>query len=474
MKIEYVSEVIHGLREAIGVNNMMAYIVMMSLRLIELHKVLKNTGSLYIHCDPTASHYLKIILDSIFRPENFRNEIIWRRTNSPKAQTAKFGTQHDVILMYSKSNDYFYQPAKRELDEKSMKPFRHDAKDGRGKYQTIALSNTTESGGFAKMKTWEWRGVKSRWIYNKKQLDEWWDDDRIHETTRTVDGVITKGYRKKDYLSDKEERGILVSDIWVDNEVAPIQSKERLGYATQKPISLLERIIKSSSKEGDLVLDPFCGCGTTVHAAQKLDRKWIGIDITHLAVGLMEKRIKKAFGIKPEVIGVPISLESAKELAKRDKFQFEEWAVTRIDGIHPNQKKVGDKGIDGRGKIYLGDVDGKPNYGKVIVSVKGGDNLNPSMVRDLKGTVEREKATFGIFMCIAKPTKNMELEAVTSGFIETPLKYQFPKIQIYTIQDYFDEKPPLLPNREDYLKVNKEKLMDKTEITRIDDYTPKK
>ena len=219
---------------------------------------------------------------------------------------------------------------------------------------------------------------------------------------------------------EDDYRGENLGDLWDD--VKPAHGGERLGYPTQKPLALLERIIKMSSEEGDAVLDPFCGCGTAVHAAQKLGRNWIGIDITHLAIGLIEYRMKEAFRIRPEVKGVPTTLESAMELARRDKFQFETWAVTRIDNVMPNQKKGRDKGIDGRGFIPIG-KDGKGNsrYEKVIVSAKGGQNLGPQMLRDLKGTVGRERAGFGIFVCIKEPTSEMKREAHAGGVFETPL-----------------------------------------------------
>jgi len=216
-------------------------------------------------------------------------------------------------------------------------------------------------------------------------------------------------------------------------------SKERLGYPTQKPLALLERIIKASSNEGDLILDPFCGCGTAVVAAQRLNRSWIGMDITHLSIGLMEKRIFDEFKIKPKVIGNPTSFTGAENLFKRSPLDFERWAVTRIDGIHPNDKQVGDHGIDGRG--YLG----PDNQYKTIISVKGGKQLNPAMIRDLVGTVSREEAAFGVLITIHNPTDGMKEEAAKAGIVETPLGHHYPKIQIYTISDYFNGKKTELP-----------------------------
>lgn len=391
-----VSDVIKGLRGAIGENNMMAYVTMMSIRLIELHRILKLNGSLYLHCDPTASHYLKIILDAIFLPENFKNEIIWSyRTGGSSKKT--YAKKHDCILFYTKSKNYTFNTQKEKAYTKS--------KDRRP-------------------------------------------------------GVINYGQGKAEFFQD--EIGVYnyvnMRDVW---EIPYInsQSKERLGYPTQKPLELLMRIIQASSNKNDVVFDPFCGCGTTVHAAQKLNRNWIGIDITHLAIGLIEYRMKHAFNLTPKIIGVPSTFSDAKELSRRDKFQFEAWAVTRINGIKPNEKQTADRGIDGRGYIYLGkNSKGDPNYAKVIVSVKGGDNLTPSMIHELKGVVEREKAVFGIFMCIKKPTQGMIKEASIGGLVTTPAGQEYPKIQIYTIQDYFMGKQPNLPSRDAYLEVVQEQV----------------
>lgn len=446
---ERASEVIRGLREAVGANDMMAYIVMMAVRLIELHRVLKPTGSLYLHCDPTASHYLKIILDAIFGPQNFGNEIVWKRSTSGQKgsqhKPKKFGSNHDVIFFYRKNNAKFmFDIPKKFPPEGEIKvKFPNADPDGRRWKDDSAHIWSTPGMGARPNLCYQWKGFKnphpSGWRLKKERMDEEYEKGNFE--------IITKpdGSRKiirKVYLEDYE--GENMGDMWDD--IDPAQGKERMGYPTQKPLALLERIIKSSSKEGDVVLDPFCGCGTTVHASQKLGRTWIGIDITHLAVGLIEYRMREAFGIRPRVEGIPTTIESAENLAKRDKYQFEAWAATRIDGIRANQKKGRDRGIDGRGYIHVGrDSKGQPKYEKVIVSVKGGHQIGPAMVRDLRGTVEREKAGFGIFICIKRPTSDMKKEASLGGMTETPLGTRHPRIQIYTIKDYFDGRTPDLP-----------------------------
>ena len=264
---------------------------------------------------------------------------------------------------------------------------------------------------------------------------------------------VSKGYPvKKQYIDGIIKKGKAIDSVW-NIPMIVSTSSERMGYPTQKPLALLDRIIKASSNEGDTILDPFCGCGTAIHASQKMNRNWIGIDITHLAIGLIEKRMRDAFGIKVDVRGTPTSLDSAKDLARRNKFQFEAWAVTLIPNVLPNTKQVGDKGVDGRGYIQLGkNKDGKRIDAKIIVSVKGGGNLTPSMVRDLVGTLRNEKAELGVFVCLKEPTRKMKEAAATAGVFETPFGESHPKLQIYTITDYFNGIKPNLPSLADFVK----------------------
>ena len=431
-----VSNLISALHSFLGQNQMSAYLVMMTVRLIELHRVLKNTGSLYLHCDPTASHYIKIILDAVFGEENFINEIVWKKTNSPKPQSEGFGKQHDIIFFYSKSKSQnCFNKIYKEPEDDYLKSFMYDDNDGKGKYQSIALSNKTGIGGFAKMKVWEWHGVKARWIYSKETLDDWWNKGLIIKTKN--------GYRKKYYLS--ESKGQLVSDIWVDKEVAPLQglAREKLGYPTQKPLSLLERIILASSKENDFILDPFCGCGTAIDAAEKLKRKWIGIDITHLAINLIKRRIRERYpNCKFEVVGEPKDVEGAKDLALKDRYQFEWWALSLIDARPANDKKKGaDQGVDGI--ILLQNPNMKEPI-KALVQVKSG-HVKSDMITALKGAMERDKAKYGIFITLEEPTQPMVKEALEKGF-ETELltKEKIPRVEIITIKELLEGKMPKL------------------------------
>jgi len=260
--------------------------------------------------------------------------------------------------------------------------------------------------------------------------------------------------REKRFLDEQE--GVPVSSVWVDIPPVNAVAQERLGYPTQKPVALLERILSASSNEGDVVLDPFCGCGTTVHAAQKLNRQWIGIDVTHLAISLIEKRLKDAFpGVQYEVHGTPKDEAGASDLSLRDKYQFQWWAVSLVDAVpYAGKKKGADGGIDGL--IYF-KPDGKTTE-RAIVSVKGGDHVSVAMIRDLKGVLDREKAPMGIFLSLMEPTKPMIAEAAAAGLYDTGYG-SFPRLQIVTIADLFAGKRPQIPfgHSEGFKKAAKEK-----------------
>jgi len=419
-----VAEVIQSLRRFLGENDMMAYLTMMAVRLLELHRALKPTGSLYLHCDPTASHYLKIVLDAVFGALNFRNEIIWERTNSHN-DAGQYGRVHDTILFYVKTKKYIWNQINTGYGAAQLKRYKKD-EDGRlytGQDLTAARPDS-HSGKF------EWRGTTpSRgrgWGYTLEQLEKWWEQGLIltrRDGTPRMDGL-------KKYLD--EMPGKALQSVWHDIPRIANTSSERLGYPTQKPLALLERIINASSNEGDVVLDPFCGCGTAVHAAQKLGRQWIGIDITHLAITLIEKRLRDAFpGIAFEVHGTPRDTEGARELAARDKYQFQWWACSLVNAQpYQGKKKGADGGIDGL--LYFQDE--ARGIKKIVVSVKGGENVNVAMVRDLAHVMAREEAAMGLFVTLAAPTQPMLKEALKEGYYVSPVTGKaFPKLQILTI-----------------------------------------
>jgi DNA modification methylase len=366
-----VADAMIGFRTLLGTNDMLAYLSMMAPRLIELHRVLKPTGSIYLHCDPTASHYLKILMDAVFVAKNFRNEIVWCYAGGgiPKND---FPRKHDVILRYSKTDRYFFSPIYRPYSPGTVQRGRTAVK---GKYAEIGLRK------------------------EGTPVNDWWAD--VPKITSPTD-------------------------------------PEKLGYPTQKSEALLERIIRTSSNEGDTVLDPFCGCGTTIAVAQRLNRRWVGIDITHLAVTLMKYRLQDTFGdeVSFDVIGEPTTVPDAKALAEQDPFQFEVWALGLVGARPTSKEQRADRGIDGR--LYFHD-DPKGKTKQIIMSVKSGHIL-PSHVRDLRGVVEREKAEIGLLITLEEPTRAMKSEAASAGFYDSPWGTKHPKIQILTVEELLEGK----------------------------------
>ena len=425
-----VAEMMQALRRFLGENDMMAYLTLMANRLLELHRVLKPTGSLYLHCDPTASHYLKMVLDGVFGQGNFRNEIIWKRQSSHNDAVKKYGAITDTILFYAKTEAGLFNVIRSPLNlDYVAKFYRHDDKDGRGLYQLDNMASPQPRPNMM----YEWLGyaypVKG-WRYEKATMQRLHDEGRIHYPEDK-----TNRPRLKRFLHENE--GQAVANLWDDIQSLTHGAAESLGYPTQKPVALLERIIKASSNEGDTVLDPFCGGGTAVHAAQKLKRKWIGIDITHLAITLIEKRLRDAYpGIEFTVHGTPKDEAGARNLAERDKYQFQWWACSLVNAQPFQGKKKGaDGGIDGL--IYFPE-DGK-THAKIIVSVKGGEHVSVAMVRDLAHGVAREKAAIGLFVTLTAPTQAMETEAIKTGYYAHPLTGRsFPKIQLLTIAALLD------------------------------------
>jgi len=379
---EHVSLVMQGLRKFLQESDMMAYVSMMAPRLLELRRVLKASGSVYLHCDPTASHYLKLIMDAVFQPGNFRNEVIWGyRTGGVSKRT--FAKKHDTILFYSKTKDYTFQ---------------------RQYY-----------------KSWQMK----RYNYSAK-YPEYFDEEK------------KMWYHKA-----------VCRDVWEDINPIGTSAKERLSYPTQKPEALLERIIRGSSNEGDVVLDPFCGCGTAVVVAERLKRRWLGIDITHLAVALMKHRLRDTFGAKAKykVVGEPVSLPDARTLAETDRYQFQWWALGLVGARPAEGKKGADRGIDGR-LFFHDEADSKKAKTKqIVLSVKSG-KVGVKNVRDLRGVVEREKAEMGVLISMEEPTGPMRREAASEEFYKSPWREKaYPQLQIRTVEELLKGKgiecPPL-------------------------------
>jgi len=429
-----VAEVMVALRSFLGENDMSAYLTMMANRLLELHRVLKPTGSLYLHCDPTASHYLKIVLDGVFGQLGFRSEVVWRRSGAHN-DSNRYGANHDVILFYAKGKQWTWNQQFAPYSESYTKQ-NYRYKDATGRLFRVSDMTANKPGGDV---SYDWttpegqvvRPYKGRyWAYSKQNMQVMHDAGSIYYRTTGMPML-------KHYLD--EMPGVPLQTFWDD--VSPIisGSQERLGYPTQKPLALLERIITVSSNEGDVVLDPFCGCGTAVHAAQKLKRRWIGIDVTHLAVSLIEKRMRDAFpGIAFEVHGTPKDLDGARDLALRDKYQFQWWACSLVNAQPFQGKKKGaDTGIDG--VIYFQDDEKLPK--KIVVSVKGGENVSVAMIRDFAHVIDREKAAMGFFVTLTDPTRNMVTEGVGTGYYLSPLTgAQFPRLQVLTIEGLLSGK----------------------------------
>jgi len=442
-----VSTMVSALRQFIGANQMMAYLVMMSARLIELHRVLKPTGSIYLHCDPTASHYLKIVMDTIFGALNFQNEITWKRTSSHNDVRRKYAEIADILLFYSKTSNYKFQVPYRDYDESYIKDFYRFTDEANRRYRLSDLRSPNPRPNL----TYDYKGYKPHpngWAVSREKMEKLDAEGRLH-FPKKKDGRI----QLKRYLD--EMPGMPVGSIWDDIQPVQAQAAERLGYPTQKPLELLERIIQASSNEGDTVLDPFCGCGSAIAASQKLNRKWIGIDVTHLSISLMKYRLKDSFNLADKkdyaVIGEPESIGGARQLAQDDRYQFQWWAASLVQakplggvGGSKEGKKGSDKGVD----AVINFVEEKDKTQNVLVQVKSG-HVKSGDIRDLRGTVEREGAAIGLFITLEDPSKDMITEAISSGYYSSHLwQKDYPRIQILTIEQLLEQRRIDMPPRD--------------------------
>lgn len=471
-----VSKTVAALRELVGTNQMMAYLVMMTARLVELHRVLQPTGTLYLHCDTTASHYLKVVLDAIFGPKRFMNEVSWKRASAhsdTRQGMKRYGKIRDVLLVYTKSPaqaglhtwNTLYTPY---TEEYVASEYRHI--DANGRRYAEGNPTAAKPGGDTEFEWrvkrpavegsrweadledehldpqsgWEYKAVRPYnnrfWAYSKANMVQFAKSGHLIHRRTGVPRIVQYA---------DEMPGVPLQDLWDD--IPPVSGNEDLGYPTQKPIALLERIVGASSNPGDVVLDPFCGCGTTVAAAEKLGRKWIGVDITHLGVSLQKYRLEDMFpGIEYKVVGEPEDIGGARQLALDDRYEFQNWAVSLIRakpvGGKPGSKKGkkgADRGIDGVIRFVESARTGKKS--DLLVQVKSGENITSRDIRDLSGTVSDEKdALGGVFITLREPSREMTIAAAKAGFYkwgETP----YPRLQILTVAELLHGKQVEMP-----------------------------
>lgn len=402
-------------------SDLLAYLVMMAPRLFRLHRVLKATGSLFLHCDLTASHYLKLLLDSVFGPHRLINEIIWQRSTGKSLSSRRLPNNHDVILAYAKSDDYVWNESEafvpydpENLDEKTAGKYSHTEADGR----IYRLDNLINPNPDRPNLTYEFLGVTRVWRWTQERMRE------AHAKGLVVQSAPGRVPQLKRYLD--EQRGRPIGDVWSDIPPLNSQAAERLGYPTQKPLALLTRLVRIMSPPGGLVLDPFCGCGTTIEACEEDRRRWIGIDIAQKAVELAEFRFKKRDWPMPEVRYFPPDMDAAKALCARrgGGQQFESWILRKLQAVKPKR----DRGIDGEAHFRQ---DGKLT--RVLLSVKSG-KLKPEFVRDLRGTMEREHVPIGVLVTMQEPSKEMKLEAARAGYLSGG---EIPRLQLLTVEEIF-------------------------------------
>lgn len=428
-----------------------AYLTTMAIRIYYMHKVLKDTGSFYLHCDPTMSHYLKLVCDLVFGQKNFINEIAWKRTtthNDTKQGAKHFGRVHDTIFRYSKNYLLhkfipIYKPYSKDYINSTYKRI-----DDLGRRFKASDLSAAKPGGDT---NYEWKGIKPPkgrfWAYSYENMMKFENGGRLFYSKSG------KPYYKH-YLD--EMPGVSIDDIWFEIEELSLSESERLGYPTQKPEALLERIIKASSNEGDLVADFFCGCGTTISVAQKLKRRWLGVDISHLAIRLIIDRLTKPYNKNRaktileniEVSGMPKDLASAKELAKNTadgRFVFQNWITEVMLGGVRNPKRTGDGGYDG----YITFIKEDNSKGFALIEVKSG-KVTVKNIREFIQVVDKQNADIGVFVCFKETvTKEMLREAKLQGhYNKERFLDKFPKLQILTVEDLMDGQEIKMPTLE--------------------------
>lgn len=457
-----VSDLITSLHGFLGENDMFAYLVMMGERLLELQRVLASSGSIFLHCDPTASHYLRILMDGIFGTSNFRNEIVWRRSHPKGHAFTRFANNHDVILVYAKNaGQTKWKMSYKDYDPDTIHRFyRLTDESGRA----YGLDNLLNPNLNRPNLTYEFKGQTRVWRWTKERMLE---EDAKGRIIVPRDGKGVPRYKR--YLDEQE--GIPIDDFWDDIDY--VKGAERLGYPTQKPVELLERIINASTNEGDWVLDPFCGCGTAIIASEKLHRHWVGIDITFLAINLVKGRLRDSFPKADYIVeGEPRDLEAARALAQ-NRYQFQWWALFKIDarpvGSTEANPRIGKKGADEGVDGWLRFVDkAEGHYEKIIVQVKSG-HVGVKDIRELRDRVREKRAAMGIFLTLEEPTSEMVKEVnVTEPYVSPLWKHEFPKLQILTIEQLLKgERPKTPPTVSLFQEAQQLKKADRTKETTL-------
>ncbi|MDE2816316.1 MAG: DNA methyltransferase [Chloroflexota bacterium] len=405
-------QVVSSLYAMLGNSGMLAYLTYMAERLVEMRRLLKPTGSLFLHCDPYASHYLKAVLDALFGKNSFRNEIIWRRgKGATRTASMQFPRNHDCILWYSISDNWHYDRQFRPYAKTTLDMYRHNDHDGKGSYRLQELRT-----------------------YGKETIERFRQENKIAKSSSGREYL-------KQYLSDK--KGVAVDSVWDDIDgIAYGASKERIGYPTQKPRALLERILQACSSPGDIILDPFTGCGTTIDAAERLGRQWVGIDISSFAIDLVQEYRLKPLGVTAHIEGIPADLTAARRLAELNRFDFESWAIYLVPGLVPNKSKTGDGGIDGRGVMMMppDNLDSK----LVLAQVKSG-HFSLSQFRDFIDVVGMEDAALGLFITLeAVSTPDARSLIARQGHVAVGAE-RYPRVNLWSIQDHFDQRRPHVP-----------------------------
>lgn len=425
--------------------DMAAYLSYMTERLVWIKWTMKPTASIYLHCDPTASHYLKIVMDVVFGRKHLINEIVWQRTGSKGLTSRRLPTNHDIILAYQKTQralwntDAVFLPYDlNNLDKKTLKQYSKIDENGR-RYCLDNLANPNKN---RPNLTYEFLGVTRVWRWTKERMQNAYHEGRV---VQTKPGNVPLQIR---YLD--EQRGKPLSDIWTDINPISANSYERLDYATQKPLALLERIIKTSSPPDGVVFDPFCGCATTIEAAEKLGRRWIGCDITIHAIRRVARRrlgerLHLQEGVDYVIDGVPKNWEGAFELWKQDAYQFQKWCVELVEGF-VNVKKTADDGIDGR--IYF-DMPGEKVFQSMALEVKGGENLSINHVRALNSVLQYEHIRMAGLITMKAPgsqqAKNFQQTMALAGNVRIGER-DYPKIQMLTVDEILNGKTFEMPS----------------------------